>query len=272
VDVDGVPRAEVGDERGSIVVERGGQRLGVVRYDRAADVNPGLRRDVVAAAGLAVEIVRLRVELRRHLAEVRASRARIVAAADAERRRIARDLHDGAQQRLVSIGLAVRHAQHQLGTAAPEADRTLEDAVAQVAAAIEDLRALSHGLPPAQLESGLAPAFEDLARRAPLPVRVRACAERFPPGVEAAAYFVGSEGITNAVKHAGASAVTLTAERRDGRLVVTVADDGVGGAAPGTGSGLPGLADRVAALGGELRVDSRAGAGTTLTAELPCGS
>jgi signal transduction histidine kinase len=271
VDLDGAAR-DPDDARAQIAVDRGGQPLGVVLH-RAAGMSPELLRRAVEAGGLAVEIIRLRVELRRQLAEVRASRARIVAAADAERRRIERDLHDGAQQRLVSIGLALRHAQHELGTAPPErAIGTLDDAVAEVTVAIQELRELAHGLPPALLDAGLAPAFADLARRAPLPVDVRVPPERFDVGVEAAAYFVGCEGLTNAAKHSGASTVALSVLREDGKLVITVSDDGVGGAAPGGGSGLTGLADRLAALGGTLRIDSAPGAGTTLTADLPCGS
>lgn len=268
VDMTGTP-SDV-DGLGRVVVERGGQPLGVVCY--TVDASPVVLRQVVEAAGLAIEIARLRVELRRQLAEVEASRARIVAAADAERRRIERDLHDGAQQRLVAIGLALRHAQHQLDSDPPGARHTLDDAVGQVAAAIHELRALAHGLPPAQLDAGLAPAFRDLARRAPVPVSVDVPPERFGTGVEAAAYFVGCEGLTNAVKHARASRITLAAARRNGTLVVTVTDDGVGGAAPSERSGLAGLADRVEALGGTLRIDSPPGTGTTLTAEVPCGS
>ncbi|HEY7077239.1 MAG TPA: histidine kinase [Solirubrobacteraceae bacterium] len=226
---------------------------------------------MVAAGGLAIEIARLRVELRRRLTEVETSRARIVTAANEERRRIERDLHDGAQQRLVVIGLALRHAQHELRGGAPErASGTLDAAVAETGAAIRELRALARGLPPAQLDAGLAPALRELARRAPLPVELDADLERFDRGLEAAAYFIACEGLTNAVKHARATRIVLLAARRDGKLVVSVADDGAGGAAPVPGSGLAGLADRVAAHGGTLHIDSRP-AGTTLTAELPCG-
>jgi signal transduction histidine kinase len=200
------------------------------------------------------------------------TRAGVVDAFASELRRIERDLHDGAQQRLVSIGLALRHAQHQLGGGTPErAGATLDSAVAEIAAAITELRELAQGLPPAQLDAGLAPAFEDLARRAPVPVEVRVPADRYSREVEGAAWFIGCEAVTNAVKHARASRIAVSADRSDGRLVITVADDGVGGATV-DGSGLRGLADRVTALGGVLRVDSPAGAGTTLMAELPCGS
>ena len=260
------------DDRARLPIERGGQPVALVLYDPARVERPLLQR-VAEAGGLAIEIARLHVELRRQLAQVEDSRARIVTAANEERRRIERDLHDGAQQRLVSIGLALRHAQHQLSSEAPQrARRTLDEAVAEVTVAIDELRELALGLPPSQLDSGLAPAFRELARRAPVPVHVSAPGERLDRDVEAAAYFIGCEGLTNAVKHAHATRIALSADRRDGRLVVSIADDGVGGATAGHGSGLRGLTDRVAALGGTLQIDSEPGTGTTLTAELPCVS
>ena len=274
VDAHGVPaRGLANDTRQQIPIERGGQPLGMVLLDPPRPEQRDLLRRVVEAGGLAIEIARLRVELRRQLAKVEVSRARIVAASNDERRRIERDLHDGAQQRLVSIGLTLRHAQHELGSASPErAGETLEGAVAEVAVAIEELRELARGLPPSQLDGGLAPAFHELARRAPVPVEVDAPRERFGRDVEAAAYFIGCEGLTNAVKHAHATKILLSAGRRDWQLVVSIADDGVGGAMVGQGSGLRGLSDRIAALGGTLRIESAPGAGTTLTAELPCAS
>jgi signal transduction histidine kinase len=161
---------------------------------------------VLDAAALAVEIARLRVGLRRQIEEVEASRARIVAAGDEERRRIERDLHDGAQQRLVSIGLALRHAQHALGPGVdPDVNRTLDDAVAEITVAIDELRELAHGLRPAHLDTGLGPALRDLARRAPLPVQVVANGDRYPTEIETAAYFTACEALTNAVKHARAT-------------------------------------------------------------------
>jgi signal transduction histidine kinase len=228
---------------------------------------------VVQAAGLAIEIARLRVELRRQLREVEASRARILLAGDQERRRIERDLHDGTQQRLVSLGLALRHAQHELDAgAARNARATLDVAVTEIEATVDELRELARGLRPAQLDAGLAAALRELARRAPLPVEVRATAQRFPDNVETAAYFIACEGLTNAVKHANASKISLRADRQDGKLLVRIHDDGVGGAAPARGTGLAGIADRIAAQGGTLSIDSRPGTGTTLTAELPCAS
>jgi signal transduction histidine kinase len=228
---------------------------------------------VLDAAALAVEIARLRVGLRRQLAEVEASRARIVAAGDEERRRIERDLHDGAQQRLVSIGLALRHAQHALGPEVdPDVNQTLDDAVAEITVAIDELRELARGLRPAHLDTGLGPALRDLARRAPLPVHVVANGDRCPTEIETAAYFTACEALTNAVKHARATKVELSAIHKRSRLVLVVVDDGVGGAIAQNGSGLAGLADRVAAHGGTLKIDSDAGRGTTITAEFPCAS
>ena len=274
VDARGVPVSQIPDDgRERVPVERGGQPLGLVLHDSASQQNPTLLRKVVEAAGLAVEIARLHAALRRQLAEVEASRSRIVAAGNEERRRLERDLHDGAQQRLVSIGLALRHAQHELSTSSPErASLTLDGALAEVALSIDELRELAHGLPPAQLDAGLGPALRELARRVPVRVEVKAPGERFDRGLETAAYFIACEGITNAVKHADASRIVLSAGRENETLVVSVMDDGGGGATPTPGSGLSGLADRVAAYGGSLRIESDLGAGTTLIAELPCGS
>jgi signal transduction histidine kinase len=256
-----------------IPLERAGKPLGMVAHGVADEARLALLRRVVEASGLAIEIARLRVELRRQLAAVDASRRRIAAAAHEERRRIERDLHDGAQQRLVSIGLALRHAEHELDSSTTaEARRSLDAAVAEIALAIGELRSLAKGLPPSQLDAGLAPAFEELARRSPIAVDVRATAERFPRDIEATAYFIGAEAITNAVKHASASQITLRADRRDNLLVLSIGDDGVGGADPVHGSGLTGLADRVQAAGGTLRIESERGGGTRLTAELPCAS
>jgi signal transduction histidine kinase len=271
VDVRGGPAVDApGDVRERTPIERAGTRLGMVLHDPGAQERPDVLRRVVEAAGLAIEIARLRTALRRQLDEVAASRSRIVAAGDVERRRIERNLHDGAQQRLVSIGLALRHAQHELGPEA--AGQTLEGALAEIGVAIGELRELARGLRPAQLDAGLAPALQELASRTGMPVAVDATVERFPDGVETAAYFIACEALTNATKHAHASRVSLSAQRRNGSLVICVVDDGVGGAAPGEGTGLSGLRDRVGAHGGALRIESERGAGTRLIAELPCGS
>jgi signal transduction histidine kinase len=253
-------------------VRRGGITLAEVVWTPSSDTDRALLSPVLDAASIAIEMARLRVELRQRLNEVDESRARIAAVADDERQRLARDLHDGAQQRLVSIGLALRHAQHELASQPESARRTLDGAVVEISAAIEELRALAHGLRPTLLQAGLGPALRDLASRSPVPVAVNAASDRFPTEVETAAYFVACEGLTNAVKHAGATNVRLEVARRDSTLIVSVADDGAGGAKIDHGSGLTGLSDRVAALGGRLLIDSGVGCGTTLRAELPCVS
>jgi signal transduction histidine kinase len=272
VDARGAPVArDPDDRRRRTAIDRAGTPIAEVLHDPSMHERPDLLQQVVEHAGLAIEIVRLRVELRRQLDEVAASRRRIVAAGDEERRRIERNLHDGAQQRLVSIGLALRHAQHELGPGA-RAGETLEAALAEITVAIQELRELAQGLRPSQLDAGLGAALEELASRAPLRVAVDATRERFPEGVEAAACFIGCEALTNAAKHAQASTVALSAQRRNGSLIVCVTDDGVGGASPVTGSGLSGLADRIGAHGGTLRIESERGSGTRLIAELPCES
>lgn len=274
VDTAGMPvHDDPGDRRVRTPVLRASVPVAMVLHRSTGPQRPDPLVALVETGGLAIEIARLRVELRRQLAEVQASRARIVAAGNAERRRIERDLHDGAQQRLVSIGLRLRHAQHQLGSGErAHADETLEHAVTELALAIDQLRELAHGLPPAQLDAGLDPALRELAMRAPLPVQVHTTTERFSVGLEAAAYFVACEGLTNAIKHSGATAVVLSAQQSNGHLIVRVTDDGVGGAVDKLGGGLSGLHDRVAAHGGSLRIDSAPNRGTVLTAELPCGS
>ena len=261
-----------GELSAGIPVKRGEALVATITGISIQTERPSLVAEVITAAGLAIEIAGLRVELRRQLDEVEASRARLITVADEERRRLERDLHDGAQQRLVSIGLALRHAQHQLGNSNhDEASRTLDDAVVEIAVAIHELRELAHGLRPSSLDAGLGSALRDLARRAPLPVSVATTGERFAPDVETTAYFVAIEALTNTVKHAHATRVDLCADKRDGALVVQVTDDGIGGATPYGGSGLCGMADRLAAVGGNLTVDSDH-KGTTVIASIPCAS
>lgn len=271
-DAHGRPVTDVDPEAECVPVLRGGITLAEVVWAPRSDAGRALLASVVDAASIAIEMVRLRVELRQRLDEVDESRTRIAAVADEERRRLARDLHDGAQQRLVSIGLALRHAQHELGTEPESARRTLDGAVVEIGVAIDELRALAHGLRPTLLEAGLFPALRDLASRSPVPVAVNATRERYPTDVETAAYFVACEGLTNAVKHSRAASVRLDVARHDSTLIVSVTDDGAGGATIQRGSGLAGLSDRVAALGGRLIIDSGTGAGTTISAELPCVS
>jgi signal transduction histidine kinase len=262
----------VGDDpRTQTRVQRAGVVLAVVRHAApAATDDPALIKQVLARAGLALEIGRLHAEVAHQLAEVTASRSRLLAAGYDERRRLERDLHDGAQQRLVSIGLALRHVQHELGD--NPASRMLDSAVGEVTDTISDLRALANGVRPALLNNGLGFALRELASRAPLRVDVRVDGERYAPDLESTAYFVACEAMTNAVKHSGASEIVLHAHRADGYLVLTIRDDGTGGASTANGTGLAGLADRVAAHGGRITVSSPSGHGTTLTAELPCAS
>jgi PAS domain S-box-containing protein len=205
-------------------------------------------------------------------AQLAASRARIVAAADEERRRLERNLHDGAQQRLVSLALTVRLADRRMATDPQAARELLAGASGELEQTLAELRELARGLHPAVLtDRGLGPALEALAARSPVPVEVTAAvAERLPPAVEAAAYYVVSEALTNVAKYARACGVRVEVAHLDGALEVSVADDGVGGADGSRGSGLRGLADRVEALGGRLEVTSPPGAGTALRATLPC--
>jgi signal transduction histidine kinase len=202
-------------------------------------------------------------------AELLASRARIVAAADEQRRRVVRDLHDGAQQRLVQTVIDLQLA-HGRGDVPAETGALLDDALEHATAAIDELRELVGGLHPAVLtHHGLGAAVEALAQRAPLPVDVAVGDRRYPPSLESAAYFVVAEALTNVAKYASATTAGVVAEERDGRLVITVRDDGVGGARRAAGRGLAGLEDRVAALGGTLAVDSPAGGGTVVRAAVP---
>ena len=197
---------------------------------------------------------------------MRASRARIVEAGNAERRRIERDLHDGAQQRLVALAMRLDQAREGSSGAATLIDET----TAELLRAIREVRDLARGLHPTILtDAGLAAAVEALAERTPFPVTVNVTDARFPTEVEAAAYYVVAEGLTNIARYAGATEARVHAMAETDRLIVTVTDNGRGGADPAAGSGLRGLVDRLAAVDGELTVDSAPGAGTTLTATLP---
>jgi len=201
------------------------------------------------------------------------SRERIVRAGYEERRRLERDLHDGAQQRLVGLGIRLRRIQRSLPREASVLVPALDEAVGEVGHAIADLRTIAAGLRPARLDDGLTGALADLARGTPVPVEVDANLDRLPETVEAAAYYVACEAVTNAVKHASPTSIQVVAVRHEGRLRVTVADDGIGGAIVSSrGGGLAGLADRVEAHGGTLEIESPPGGGTRAAAEIPCAS
>jgi signal transduction histidine kinase len=262
-----------GASRAVTYVEHEGAPLAVLVHDPTLREEPKLVEAVAAAARLALVNARLHAEVRSQLETVQESRARIAAAADEERRRIERDLHDGAQQRLVALALELRSAQRQLD-ANDETDvaRLLASTADELQVAVEELRELAQGIHPGILtQGGLAHALEALAARAPFPVAVDATAERFSPEIEATAYFVACEALTNAVKHAHASRASIEARREDGLLVVEVADDGRGGADDG-GTGLRGLSDRIEARGGRLVVRSAPGSGTRVRGEIPCES
>ena len=260
------------DGRARSEIVREGARTAVLLHDPALLDRPDLLSGILAASALSVEIARLRVEVRLQLQEVQASRARIVEAGYEERRRLERDLHDGAQQRLVSLGLHIRRMQRALPAEVGILAPALDEIVDEIGSAIADLRHLAAGVRPARLDDGLAVALRDLARSTPIPVDVVAPIERVPASVEAAAYFVACEALTNAVKHASASRIRLCASRENGTLHLYVQDDGVGGAHPRRGSGLAGLQDRVEAHGGSLQIASQHGHGTRIEVAIPCES
>jgi signal transduction histidine kinase len=242
----------------------------VLVYDAGLELEPQLIRLTAAAASMALEHVRLQAEVQAQLEQVRASRARIVEAGDAERRRLERDLHDGAQQRLVTLSLALAMARDR--AADPELGSLIESASKEAREALTELRELARGIHPAVLtETGLAGAVQALAERSPVPTTIVAVPEgRFPAAIEATAYFVVCEALANVAKHAMAGGAEVAIRAQPGRLVVQVSDDGAGGARPEKGSGLRGLTDRVAAAGGVLRIDSPPGSGTRLEADIPC--
>jgi signal transduction histidine kinase len=255
-------------------VRREGREVAVLLHDPALRADRHVLDAATTAAALELDNQRLAAEVRARLVEVRASRARIVAAGDEQRRRVERDLHDGAQQQLVTVGLILRLARDRptSGAGDPELDALLTRAADGLDGALAELRELARGIHPAVLtEAGLTPALRALAARAASPVELIDAPELppLPAPVAATAYFVAAEAVTNAAKHAASSRVLVHVRTAGSRLLVTVADDGVGGADPTAGTGLLGLRDRVAALDGELVVHSTPGGGTSVHADLP---
>ena len=256
-----------GSPRAVTLVERDGRPLAALVHDPAVLDDPGLVEGVAAAARLAAANARLHAEVRAQLAELAASRRRIVEAGDDERRRLELRLRDGTVRRLEALGTSLAAARAGAGSASGAG---LEQAQRQLERALADLRELARGLHPRDLvDEGLEGALTGLAARSAVPVDLDVAPVAVPRAAEAAAYFLCSEALANVAKYASASRVAISVDRRNGHLAVDVADDGVGGADPARGSGLRGLADRVEALGGTLRVDSRPGGGTRLHAVIP---
>jgi signal transduction histidine kinase len=275
VDAEGQPVALPPSNSGRAVtqVEREGRRIAAIVHEPTLLEDPEHVRAAGAAAALALENEHLEAELRAKVEELRASRGRLVAVGLRERQRLERNLHDGAQQRLVSIALSLRLAQERLGSDPEEAGRMLETSRHELEEALKDLRELARGIHPAVLsDRGLGAAIEALANRASVPVEVGELpADRLPEHVELAAYFVVSEALTNVAKYASESNARVAVTQINGRLEVEVADDGPGGADPGQGSGLRGLAARLETIEGRLEVDSPPGGGTKVRARIPWG-
>jgi signal transduction histidine kinase len=265
--VDVVPTAT----RAVTILERRGEKVAALVHDAALREDPALLDAVSSAAGLALDNERLLAELRAQLAETRDSRARIVDAADTERRRLERNLHDGAQQRLVTLALHLRMAQESLHDAPATAGAMLDGVGDDLKHALQELRELARGLHPAILtERGLAPALQSIATRAPFKVEIDGVPhDRLPAVIEAAIYYVVAETLTNAAKHAGASEAQVELSTTGDNVTVEIRDNGGGGARLADGSGIRGLADRVEALGGRFELQSPIGAGTVVRAELP---
>jgi signal transduction histidine kinase len=237
----------------------------------ATEAQPTFSEASIARLADFTELVSTAISNSTARSELEASRSRIVAAGDAERRRIERDIHDGAQQRLVALALELRGAELSLPPEQDDARKQLDAVARELGNVLDELRELSRGIHPSLLtDRGLKAALRSLARRSPIPVELQASSDdRFPEALEVAAYYVASEALVNAAKHACASVVTIELEADGEQLLLSVSDDGVGGADPSRGSGLVGLADRVGALGGRCTLSSPVGGGTTLAVELP---
>jgi signal transduction histidine kinase len=273
-DQDGNPTTLPGPDSGrrTTLVKQNGEQVAALVYDATLGEEPELVEAVSAAAGIALENGRLEAELKARLQELQGSRTRVVEAQQNERRRLERNLHDGAQQRLVALALELAMLAEQANKDPATQDR-LKRARSEVAESLDELRDIARGLHPAVVSGhGLAVALESLVAATPLEVRLNTDGlPRLPEPLEVAAYYAVSESLTNAVKHAQASRATVEVGIADDVLIVEILDDGVGGADSERGTGLRGLADRVEALNGRLRIWSGAGNGTRVRAELPCG-
>ena len=277
VDANGTAVDEPSGDRSTsmLTIENDGRPLLAIVHDPVLEDDPGLVSAAIAAVRLSIENERLQAEVRTQLEAVRASRARLVEAEDTGRRRIERDLHDGAQQRLVSLQISLQLLRRHLG---PDADSSalveLEAAANEAAQAIAEVRELARGVRPAVLtEAGLAAALTSLAERSAVPIELETSIDgRLPAPIEATAYFVVAEALTNATRYANATRATIRASLADERLHLEVADDGRGGASLDGGTGLRGLEDRVTALGGTFELASPDGGGTRIAVELPCAS
>jgi signal transduction histidine kinase len=268
--VDAAGRPLTGSASGAVAdIRLGAQSIGSI--SAGPQVSAELLRGIAVRAAPLVELARLRVELSRALAEADASRARLIRVGYEERVKLERDLHDGAQQRLVALGMSLRLAQRRLSRGV-ELSGVLDAAVTELGTAVSELRQLAHGIRPSCLDDGLVPALSSLVSGAPVPIILQVSPIHVRPDLETTAYYVAAEAIANAIKHARAGRITLEVNEIDGDLLVRVSDDGIGAVRPHTGSGLVGLADRVGAHGGRLVVSNSPGRGTIVEAMLPCAS
>ena len=261
-----------GSGRVTTLFDGDGERLAALVHDRSLNDEPELLDAVSAAAGIALENARLQAELQARVQELKGSRERVIEAGQKERQRLERNLHDGAQQRLIALSLDLSRLEQRLGDD-PDSRAGLDQARQEIALSLEELRAVARGIHPAIVSGhGLEVALESLAARAPVPVTLTVeLDDRVDERVEVAAYYVVSESLANIGKHAAATSATVAASCANGDLVIEVVDDGVGGADSERGTGLRGLADRVEALGGRLRVWTPPGGGTRVRADMPCG-
>jgi signal transduction histidine kinase len=272
-DVNGRPTSPpaAGEGRAITMIDHGGQHVAALTHDASLEDEPELLQAASAAASIALETARLHADLAARLDELRGSRVRVIEAGQKERQRLERNLHDGAQQRLVALSLDLTMLKKLLEPD-PEASTRIDHARSEIALSLEELRDVAHGLHPAVVSGhGLAVALESLAARATVPVRLNVeLQDRLPEPLEVAAYYLVSESLANIGKHAQATSATINITRRNGEVVVEIVDDGIGGADTERGSGLRGLADRVEALDGRLRVWTPLGEGTRVRAEIPC--